>query len=98
MDGRTLSSAVEHALHTGGVSGSIPLASTTPFDQVHDSKHIAKLQKKPQGFVVGQRVAVVASAFMAFVVAWQLAVFQFPETMHQVRLVLLLIATGGPGD
>ena len=41
---------------------------------------------------------VAASAVIAFVAAWQLAVFQFPETMHQARLVMLLIATGGPGD
>ena len=39
-----------------------------------------------------------AGALVTFVAAWQLAVFQFPETMHQVRLVMLLIATGGPGD
>lgn len=30
---RTRSSAVEHALHTGGVAGSIPAASTIPYDE-----------------------------------------------------------------
>ena len=34
----------------------------------------------------------------ALIAAWIFASYQFPETMHQVRLVLLLIATGGPGD
>ena len=41
---------------------------------------------------------VAAGAFVAFIAAWQLAVFQFPETMHQVRLGLLLLATGGPDE
>jgi hypothetical protein len=28
--------------------------------------------------------------------AWLIACHQFPETMHQVRLLLLLLAIGGP--
>ena len=40
-------------------------------------------------------LTVLAAAGLA---AWIWASFQFPETMHQVRLVLLMIATGGPGD
>jgi hypothetical protein len=28
--------------------------------------------------------------------AWLWASHQFPETMHQVRLVLMLLAIGGP--
>jgi hypothetical protein len=32
----------------------------------------------------------------AFVGAWLWASHQFPETMHQVRLVLMLLAIGGP--
>jgi hypothetical protein len=28
--------------------------------------------------------------------AWLLAALHFPETMHQVRLVMLLLAIGGP--
>ena len=30
--------------------------------------------------------------------AWLWASHQFPETMHQVRLVMLLLATGGPDE
>jgi len=48
------------------------------------------------GSISLQFALVAAGAFVAFVVAWQLAVFQFPETMHQVRLFMLLLAIGGP--
>jgi hypothetical protein len=43
------------------------------------------------------RFAVIAvGAFTVLTAAWQLAVFQLPETMHLVRLVMLLLAIGGP--
>lgn len=40
----------------------------------------------------------VAVAVGMFLMVWIWATFEFPETMRQVRLVLLLIATGGPND
>jgi hypothetical protein len=41
-------------------------------------------------------VLITTGAFIAFVATWQFAVFQFPETMHQARLIMLLLAIGGP--
>jgi hypothetical protein len=32
----------------------------------------------------------------ALIAAFQIANLHFPETMHQVRLVMLLLAIGGP--
>jgi hypothetical protein len=39
---------------------------------------------------------VTAGSFLVCVAIWQLAVVHFPETMHQVRLIMLLFAIGGP--
>ena len=64
---------------------------------VANGTRAAKPQKEPQHvrqrFVFGRWLIAAAA-----LVAWLLASYQFPETMHQVRLVLLLIATGGLGD
>jgi hypothetical protein len=39
---------------------------------------------------------VIALCTAAFLAGWFWASHQFPETMHQVRLFMLLFAIGGP--
>jgi hypothetical protein len=39
-----------------------------------------------------------ATLGVAALATWIWATHQFPETVHQVRLVMLLLATGGPQE
>jgi hypothetical protein len=44
------------------------------------------------------RALLIAVLPLLAILAWLIASHHFPETMHQVRLVMILLATGGPNE